>query len=122
MVLIFRTPLTKDKFDNLQLRVVLELGYRVVAVDNIQALPVILNSIVKHGFSIGNAPKKQRKITQEGIMNTATVIPGIKQQKAERLFAQYPSLKAIGNAPPSELEMIDGIGRASARTIHEFFH
>lgn len=72
-----------------------------------------------HRFAIGtHRAKRQKKIETSPLDEIAGVGPGRKKS----LLHHFGSSKGVENAAVKDLEKVDGISKALAQTIYDFFH
>ena len=71
-----------------------------------------------HRFAIGgHRAKRQRQITE----NPLDGIPGVGPSRKKALLAHFGSAKAVSRAALADLEAVDGVSRAMAKRIHDWF-
>lgn len=71
-----------------------------------------------HRFAIGGHRAKRKKQMAE---NPLDDIPGIGPSRKKALLAHFGSAKAVRNAALADLEAVDGVSRAMAKRIHDWF-
>ena len=54
--------------------------------------------------------------------NPLDEIPGVGAARKRALLAHFGSAKAVSNAGLADLQAVEGISGALARTIHDHFH
>ncbi len=71
-----------------------------------------------HRFAIGGHRAKRKKQMAE---NPLDDIPGIGPSRKKALLAHFGSAKAVRNAALADLEAVDGVSKAMAKRIHDWF-
>ena len=71
-----------------------------------------------HRFAIGGHRAKRKKQMSE---NPLDDIPGIGPSRKKALLAHFGSAKAVRNAALADLEAVDGVSKAMAKKIHDWF-
>ena len=71
-----------------------------------------------HRFAIGGHRAKRKKQMTE---NPLDGIPGIGPSRKKALLAHFGSAKAVRNAALADLEAVDGVSKAMAKKIHDWF-
>ncbi|MEA1943607.1 MAG: excinuclease ABC subunit UvrC [Pseudomonadota bacterium] len=71
-----------------------------------------------HRFAIGGHRAKRKKQMSE---NPLDDIPGIGPARKKALLAHFGSAKAVRNAALADLEAVDGVSKAMAKKIHDWF-
>ena len=71
-----------------------------------------------HRFAIGGHRAKRKKQMAE---NPLDDIPGIGPARKKALLAHFGSAKAVRNAALADLEAVDGVSKAMAKKIHDWF-
>jgi len=71
-----------------------------------------------HRFAIGGHRAKRKKQMAE---NPLDGIPGIGPARKKALLAHFGSAKAVRNAALADLEAVDGVSKAMAKKIHDWF-
>lgn len=72
-----------------------------------------------HRFAIGTHRAKRGKQIQKSIIDE---IPGIGSKRKKALLHHFGAAKAISTAGAKDLEAVDGISRAMAKKIYDWFH
>ncbi|XP_032403363.1 Fanconi anemia core complex-associated protein 24 [Xiphophorus hellerii] len=121
LVLVERTRLSEQYFSALQRFVVFDLGLSLLPVSGPTEASQLITQIV-HGEGRENPFRRK---TSGRLLDSVTLtliqqIPGVGRIKALTLMHNFPSLKEISNASPTELEAV--VGEGSAQQIHSFFH
>ena len=63
----------------------------------------------------------KRRLDRRGaLIMMLQAIPGVGPEKARAIAERYPSIRALLEAPPGELERIPGVGPVLARRIREY--
>ena len=71
-----------------------------------------------HRFAIGGHRAKRKKQMTD---NPLDGIPGIGPTRKKALLAHFGSAKAVRNAALADLEAVDGVSKAMAKKIHDWF-
>jgi len=71
-----------------------------------------------HRFAIGGHRAKRKKALTD---NPLDEIPGIGPSRKKALLAHFGSAKAVRNAALADLEAVDGVSKAMAKRIHDWF-
>ena len=71
-----------------------------------------------HRFAIGGHRAKRKKQMTD---NPLDGIDGIGPSRKKALLAYFGSAKAVRNAALADLEAVDGISKAMAKKIHDWF-
>ena len=72
-----------------------------------------------HRFAItGHRAKRSKQISE----NPLDDIPGVGARRRKALLAHFGSARAVARANLPDLEKVDGVSRALARTIYDHFH
>lgn len=72
-----------------------------------------------HRFAIGTHRAKRGKAVKQSILDN---VPGIGAKRKKALLHHFGSAKAVAQAGLTDLEAIDGISKAIAKTIYDHFH
>ncbi len=72
-----------------------------------------------HRFAIGTHRAKRGKTIQKSILDD---VPGIGAKRKRALLHHFGAAKAIADAGVKDLEAVDGISRATAQKIYDWFH
>jgi excinuclease ABC subunit C len=72
-----------------------------------------------HRWAIGAHRAKRAKAVG---VTPLDEIPGIGATRKRALLAHFGSAKAVARAGVADLQAVDGISEAMARTVHDFFH
>ncbi|MGV6838649.1 MAG: excinuclease ABC subunit UvrC [Planktomarina sp.] len=72
-----------------------------------------------HRFAIGTHRAKRAK---SQFKNPLDGIDGIGPKRKRALMAHFGSAKAVSNANLADLEAVDGVSKAMAQTIYDYFH
>ncbi|NVK19582.1 MAG: excinuclease ABC subunit UvrC [Methylocystaceae bacterium] len=72
-----------------------------------------------HRFAIGTHRAKRGKTVKQSILDN---VPGIGAKRKKALLHHFGSAKAVAQAGLTDLESIDGISKAIAKTIYDHFH
>ncbi len=72
-----------------------------------------------HRFAIGSHRARRSKAISA---NPLDEITGIGAARKKALLAHFGSAKAVADATVMELEMVNGVSAALAKTIYDFFH
>jgi excinuclease ABC subunit C len=72
-----------------------------------------------HRFAIGSHRKRRAKAIGASPLEE---IGGVGAQRKRALLAHFGSARGVAQASLADLETVDGISRALARKIHDFFH
>ena len=71
-----------------------------------------------HRFAIGGHRAKRKKAMSD---NPLDDVPGIGPSRKKALLAHFGSAKAVRNAALADLEAVDGVSKAMAKRIHDWF-
>ncbi|WP_300542194.1 excinuclease ABC subunit UvrC [Maricaulis sp.] len=71
-----------------------------------------------HRFAIGGHRARRKKQMSD---NPLDDIPGIGPSRKKALLAHFGSAKAVRNAALADLEAVDGVSKAMAKRIHDWF-
>ena len=72
-----------------------------------------------HRFAIGgHRAKRAKRLTASPLDE----IPGVGASRKKALLHHFGSVRAIAQAGPADLEAVEGISRATAQRIYEWFH
>ena len=71
-----------------------------------------------HRFAIGGHRAKRKKAISD---NPLDDVPGIGPSRKKALLAHFGSAKAVRNAALADLEAVDGVSKAMAKRIHDWF-
>ena len=71
-----------------------------------------------HRFAIGGHRAKRKKAISD---NPLDDIPGIGPSRKKALLAHFGSAKSVRNAALADLEAVDGVSKAMAKRIHDWF-
>ena len=72
-----------------------------------------------HRWAIGTHRARR---TKQAMANPLDEIPGVGAARKRALLAHFGSAKAVSNAGLADLQAVEGISGALARTIHDHFH
>ena len=72
-----------------------------------------------HRFAIGTHRAKRGKQVQRSILDD---VPGIGGKRKKALLHHFGAAQAIANAGAKDLEAVDGISKAMAKKIYDWFH
>lgn len=72
-----------------------------------------------HRFAIGTHRAKRGKATTKSVLDD---IAGIGAKRKKALLHHFGSAKSVAQAGLSDLESVDGINKATAKTIYDHFH
>ena len=72
-----------------------------------------------HRFAIGAHRDKRSKGLVRSLLDD---IPGIGAKRKKALLHHFGAAKAVAEAGRSDLETVDGISKATANKIYEWFH
>ena len=72
-----------------------------------------------HRFAIGSHRTKRSKSVSRSALDE---IAGIGPRRKRALLNHFGSVRAIEQAAPSDLQAVDGISKAVAQRIYDFFH
>ena len=64
---------------------------------------------------------ERRKRKKQMAENPLDDIPGIGPSRKKALLAHFGSAKAVRNAALADLEAVDGVSKAMAKRIHDWF-
>ncbi|WP_300555187.1 excinuclease ABC subunit UvrC [Maricaulis sp.] len=71
-----------------------------------------------HRFAIGGHRAKRKKAITD---NPLDGIPGVGPSRKKALLAHFGSAKSVRNAALADLEAVDGVSKAMAKRIHDWF-
>ncbi len=71
-----------------------------------------------HSFAIGGHRAKRKKAISD---NPLDDVPGIGPTRKKALLTHFGSAKAVRNAALADLEAVDGVSKAMAKRIHDWF-
>jgi excinuclease ABC subunit C len=71
-----------------------------------------------HRFAIGGHRAKRKKAISD---NPLDDVPGIGPSRKKSLLTHFGSAKAVRDAALADLELVDGVSKAMAKRIHEWF-
>jgi excinuclease ABC subunit C len=71
-----------------------------------------------HRFAIGGHRAKRKKAISD---NPLDDVPGIGPTRKKSLLAHFGSAKAVRDAALADLELVDGVSKAMAKRIHDWF-
>ena len=71
-----------------------------------------------HRFAIGGHRAKRKKAMTE---NPLDGVPGVGPARKKALLAHFGSAKAVSRAALADLEGVDGVSKAMARKIYDWF-
>ncbi len=72
-----------------------------------------------HRYAIGAHRRKRGKATSATPLDE---VPGVGAARKRALLAHFGSAKAVSSAGLADLEAVDGVSRALAKRIYDFFH
>ena len=72
-----------------------------------------------HRFAIGSHRVKRGKSVSRSALDE---IDGIGPRRKRALLNHFGSVRAIEQAAPADLQAVDGISKAVAQRIYDFFH
>ncbi|MEE9348191.1 MAG: helix-hairpin-helix domain-containing protein, partial [Robiginitomaculum sp.] len=72
-----------------------------------------------HRFAIGTHRARRKKQMKT---NPLDAIPNIGPRRKRALLAGFGSAKAVGSASVEQIEKVEGVSRALAVKIHEYFN
>jgi len=120
IVLVHRSSLTEQYFQDIQTEAVIKKGLFVIPVSNEGDAVRLLIKLMKQG----RMPKPQsRRVTipTNAYLNTVSTIPSISNVRAQRILSHFDSLFHLANAPLEELEKVDKMGKKNSNTVFSFF-
>ncbi len=72
-----------------------------------------------HRFAIGSHRQKRSKAIQRSMLDE---VPGIGAKRKKALLHHFGDARSVAQAGRSDLEAVDGISKAMAQTIYDWFH
>ncbi len=72
-----------------------------------------------HRFAIGSHRQKRSKAIQRSMLDE---VPGIGAKRKKALLHHFGDARAVSQAGRADLEAVDGISKAMAETIYDWFH
>jgi excinuclease ABC subunit C len=72
-----------------------------------------------HRFAIGTHRAKRGKQVQRSILDE---VPGIGAMRKKALLHHFGAAQSVANAGVKDLEAVDGVSRAMAKKIYDWFH
>ncbi len=72
-----------------------------------------------HRFAIGSHRARRQQTVRKSMLDE---VPGIGAKRKKALLLHFGSAKSVSQARPEDLEVVEGVSKAMARKIHDWFH